>query len=172
MIDSGSRNSYKLVYKVIKFAAQHKTPIHLSAFTYCEDELPSRMDLGKEKYGGSFTTKQVEDVKAFLEILWVLISLGPMLTTDIAANDMLYRISEHFQTDQYSQHLSLDTNQFIFLVMNGFEVGGLTNFGSYSYSYLPLYPSTLYPSLRSWDAQTYGAGNDHPYIVPTECFPY
>ena len=67
LIDSGSRNPYKLVYKVIKFAAQHKSPIHRSAFTYCEDELPSRMDLAKEKYGGPFTTEQVEDVKAFLE---------------------------------------------------------------------------------------------------------
>ena len=42
-----------------------------SAFTYCEDELPSRMDLGKEKYGGPFTTEPVEDVKAFYGILRV-----------------------------------------------------------------------------------------------------
>ena len=74
MIDSGSRNPYKLVYKVIKFAAHHKTLIRRSAFTYCEDELPSRMDLGKEIYGGPFTTEQVEDVKAFLGILQVLLT--------------------------------------------------------------------------------------------------
>ena len=53
-----------------------------SAFTYCEDELPSRLDLGKEKYGGPFTTEQVEDVDVFLGILKVLLSLGPLLLRD------------------------------------------------------------------------------------------
>ena len=73
LIDSGSRNPYKLVYKVIKFAKDHTNPIRRSAFTYYEDELPSRLDLGKEKYGGPFTTEQVEDVKVFLGILRVIL---------------------------------------------------------------------------------------------------
>ena len=67
LIESGSTNPYKLVYKVVKFAKDHTNPIRRSAFTYCEDELPSRLDLGKEKYGGPFTTEQVENVKALLE---------------------------------------------------------------------------------------------------------
>ena len=56
-VDSGSRNPYKLVFKVCKFAVNHGHPIHHSAFTYCENELPSRLDLGKDKYGGPFTTE-------------------------------------------------------------------------------------------------------------------
>ena len=56
-IDSGSKNPYKLVYRVLKFAKDHTNPIRCSAFMYCEDELPSRLDVGKEKYGGSFTTE-------------------------------------------------------------------------------------------------------------------
>ena len=64
IVDSGSKNPYKLVFKVLKFAKDHSYPIRRSAFTYCEDELPSRLDLGKEKYGGPFTTEQVEDIKA------------------------------------------------------------------------------------------------------------
>ena len=124
MIDSGSRNPYKLVYKVIKFASKHKSPIHRSAFTYCEDELPSRMDLGKEKYGGPFTTEQVEDVKAFLGVLRVLLTLGPVFTTDIAASDMLYKFSNHLH---FSQHLPQDnTSQFLSILMTDFKVGGLT----------------------------------------------
>ena len=107
MIDQASRNPYKLVYKVIKFAVQHKTPIRRSAFTYCEDELPSRMDLGKDKYGGPFTTEQVEDVKAFLGIMALLLTLGPILTTDIAGNNMLLKLYYHFftaeQLSTYSQ---------------------------------------------------------------------
>ena len=67
--DSGSRNPYRLVYKVISFAREHRNPVQRSVFTYCEDELPSRLDLGKEIYGGPFTTEQVEDVKAFIGIL-------------------------------------------------------------------------------------------------------
>ena len=97
MIDQAARNPYKLVYKVIKFAAQHKTPIRRSAFTYCEDELPSRMDLGKDKYGGPFTTEQVEDVKAFLGIMALLLTLGPMFATDIAGRNMLIRFSSHLR---------------------------------------------------------------------------
>ena len=65
------QNPYKLVYKVIKYALQNKTPQRRSAFTYCEDELPSRMDFGKRKYGGPFTTEQVEDVKTFIRVLAV-----------------------------------------------------------------------------------------------------
>ena len=72
-------NPYKMVYEVTKFAYQHKIPIHRSAFTYCEDELPSRLDLGKSKYGGPFSTEQVEDVKVFYGILKVQVSIGPVL---------------------------------------------------------------------------------------------
>jgi hypothetical protein len=54
-----------LIYKVIKFAIVTKHPQCRSAFTYCEDELPSRIDFGKNKYGGPFTTEQVEDIKTF-----------------------------------------------------------------------------------------------------------
>ena len=67
-----TQNPFKLVYKVVKFAIKHKHPRCRSAFTYCEDELPSRLDLGKHKYGGPFTTEQVEDVKTFLRLLTVV----------------------------------------------------------------------------------------------------
>ena len=60
-------NPYKLVYRVLKFAWHHKIPVRRSAFTYYEDEWPSRLDLGKENYVGQFTLEQVEDVKLFLE---------------------------------------------------------------------------------------------------------
>ena len=89
LIEPGSRNPYKLVYKVIKFASNHKKPVHRSAFTYCEDELPSRLDLGKEKYGGPFTTEEVENVKAFWGILRVLLTIGPVFVVDIAVNGIL-----------------------------------------------------------------------------------
>ena len=82
LIEPGRVNPYKLVSRVTKFASQHEIPVHRSAFTYCEDELPSGLDLGKNKYGGPFTTEEVEDVKAFYGILkstlqfWDSIFLG------------------------------------------------------------------------------------------------
>ena len=89
LIEPGGLNPYKLVYRVTKFARQHKVPVQRSAFTYCEDELPSGLDLGKEKYGGCFTTEQVEDVKAFYGIIKVLFSFGIVFFLDFAADSIL-----------------------------------------------------------------------------------
>ena len=50
-----------------------------SALTYWENEIPSRIDLGKTKYGGPFTTEEVEDVKTFLQLLKLLLSLSGIL---------------------------------------------------------------------------------------------
>ena len=46
VIDSAQGNQYTLVYRVTKFSYKHKVPIQRSAFTYCEDEVPSGLDLG------------------------------------------------------------------------------------------------------------------------------
>ena len=66
---------FTTVYKVLKYAWQHKCPERRSAFTYWEEDIPPRIDLGKSKYGGPFTTEEVEDVKTFLTLLLVLSSL-------------------------------------------------------------------------------------------------
>ena len=71
-------NPYKTLFKVLNFARKHKYPIQRSAFTYSDDLRPSRIDYAKERYGGPFTTEQVEDVKTFIRILVVLLSLGPV----------------------------------------------------------------------------------------------
>ena len=66
-------NPYLLTWRVVKFAAKHNKPIRRSAFTYCESDYPSRLDFGKKRYEGPFTTEQVEDVKTLLNILKVLL---------------------------------------------------------------------------------------------------
>ena len=91
----GIVNPYKLVRQVTSFARQHKVPVHRSAFTYWEEDVPSGLDLGKNKYGGPFTTEQVEDVKAFFGILKVLLSLGPFFMADFAASDFLSVLGYH-----------------------------------------------------------------------------
>ena len=70
-----SRNSLKLIYKVIGYSIKHKVPERRRAITYSENYIPSRIDLGKDKYGGPFTYEQVEDVKTFFRLLLLIVSL-------------------------------------------------------------------------------------------------
>ena len=57
--------------------------MNCSAFTYWENDIPSRIDLGKNKYGGPFTNEEVEDTKTLFRILLLLFSLlGLHLSTN------------------------------------------------------------------------------------------
>ena len=95
LIEPSRVNPYKLVYKVTNFAWQHKVPVKRSAFTYCEDDIPSGLNIAKDKYGGPYTTEQVEDVKVFYGILKVLFSLGPFFPLEFAADATLYQFTQH-----------------------------------------------------------------------------
>ncbi len=75
IIEPNCPQSLKTVYHVLKFAWKHKAPLNRSALTYWEEDVPSRMDLGKSRYGGPFTTEQVEDVKTFFKILIVFLPI-------------------------------------------------------------------------------------------------
>ena len=57
----------KLIVKVLNYARKNKYPKNRSTLTYLEESAPSRLDLGKDKYGGPFTDEEeVEDVKNVL----------------------------------------------------------------------------------------------------------
>ena len=58
----------KLILQVLRYSWKHKYPLRRSAFAY-DDGYVSRIDLGKCRYGGPFTTEQVESVKCFLRIV-------------------------------------------------------------------------------------------------------
>ena len=89
-----TQNPFKLVYNVLKYAIKNKHPRCRSAFTYCEDELPSRIDFGKSKYGGPFTTEQVEDVKTFFRLLPGIIFYCSLPTIVITVDQLMYQINE------------------------------------------------------------------------------
>ena len=74
-IEKPGHNPLMLIYKVLKYAWKHTFPENRSAFTYWENDIPPRIDLGKNKYGGPFTTEEVEDTKSFFRILFLLFSL-------------------------------------------------------------------------------------------------
>ena len=109
LIEPGALNPYRLVCRITKFAYQHKVPLRRSAFTYCEDEIPTGLDLGKEKYGGCFTTEEVEDVKTFYGILKVLFSFGLVFFLDLAVNSLLSLFASNYfyDYDFYDQKISV-----------------------------------------------------------------
>ena len=106
--------------KVLKYAAKHKYPVQRSAFTYCENERPTRLDYGKSKYGGPFTTEQVEDVKTFWRILVVII-----ITSVLGIPHQYYDYFSSFRSS--IQEIILGPNLFI----------------------IPLYELLIYPCLRN-----------------------
>ena len=68
-------NPVKVIGQVLKYARKNKYPRNRSALTYWEEDYPSRLDLGKQKYGGPFSEEQVEDVKTVLRLIPLLISI-------------------------------------------------------------------------------------------------
>ncbi len=111
LTDLQRHNPFKLVYKVTKFSRLHKVPVNRSAFTYCEDELPSGLDLGKRKYGGPFTIEEVEDVKAFYGILKVIFITGPsflMFVAFLTTHDH-FRLHFTINRSNYSTYTPINT---------------------------------------------------------------
>ena len=97
--EPGHQNPYRTVVSVLKFAWKHKYSLQRSAFTYCDDERPSRLDFAKERFGGPFTTEQVEDVKTLLRIIAVLLSIGPIFSMELmTSNATLVYIGLHIGT--------------------------------------------------------------------------
>ena len=88
-------NPYREVIRVVSFVRRHKIPIQRSTFPYWEDDIPTGLDLGKSKYGGPFTTDQVESVKAFFGISYLLFTIGPIFTAHIAASAFLPILKDH-----------------------------------------------------------------------------
>ena len=114
--EPGHHNPYKMVVKVLNFARKHKYPLQRSAFTYCDDEEPSRIDFAKERYGGPFTTEQVEDVKVLLRIILVFVTLGPTFVLDISSSSFIFLIfGIHVVEDQSSVFNRSCTIEFVLL---------------------------------------------------------
>ena len=66
-------NPIKHIAKVLNYARKNKYPRNRSALTYWEQDVPSRFDLGMDKYGGPFSEEEVEDVKTTLRLIPVIV---------------------------------------------------------------------------------------------------
>ena len=132
-----TQNPFKLVYNVIRYAIKHKHPECRSAFTYCEDEPPSRIDFGKSKYGGPFTTEQVEDVKTFLRFI-IMIFLGTVTFDVVFASGQLIDNVSSMLTHTVDGSVSKLCFKKVFV--NSFIYGSVL--------ILPLYEILIYPMFH------------------------
>ena len=87
-------NPIKLIIQVLNYTRKHRYPERRSAFTYIDEEQPTRMDYGKEKFGGPFTEEEVEDVKTVLRLLPLVICLQLSLI-DLSDTPMLSLFTEN-----------------------------------------------------------------------------
>ena len=146
------RKPFQLIYKVVKYAVRTKHPRLRSAFTYCEDELPSRMDFGKSKYGGPFTIEQVEDVKTFLRMLVIIIFASAVNSGIFALQDIESHLLHAFNyfisvksPEEMRECISERySNQFIFF----FTV--VISIPLYEFAIYPLLHKQLYWMKSSW----------------------
>ena len=89
------KNPIKLIIKVLLYAKKHKYPENRSALTYWEEEAPSRLDLGKDKYGGPFTVEEVEDTKTVFRMLPLFIAVISFASTDEVYHLIFPGMSNH-----------------------------------------------------------------------------
>ena len=114
IIEPKSPQSLMNIYRVLKFAAKHKAPLNRSSLTYWEEDIPSRIDLSKSRYGGPFTTEQVEDVKVFFRILAVSIGIFLMMVA-LGVHEYDYYSVEVFNTTNFD---ACETNGLFLFTLN------------------------------------------------------
>ena len=136
------QNSLKLVYKVIRYAIRNKYPRQRSAFTYCEDELPSRIDFGKSKYGGPFTTEQVEDVKTFFRFIPIAIVAGVLAGSILTSDTIRDKLHNQIESGPRDTGISESTR---FHAAKCYFKASFTHTIYLGAAILPLYESLIYP---------------------------
>lgn len=102
------------VFKIIRYIIKNKYPRRRSAFTYCEDKIPSRIDLAKDRYGGPFSVEEVEDFKTFLRMLFMIalgcVFVGLVLYTSSVRQQLLYHYKRPGNTRSSIAHCLTQTS--------------------------------------------------------------
>ena len=136
--------SSKIIYQVLKFAKKHTAPLNRSALTYWEEDIPPRIDFGKSKYGGPFSTEQVEDVKTVFRMIALSLSFGFVFTSFYLFQQFAYSAGDASST-------LLGNQTCVPLMMRSFTyetslwvVGGIAvyEFAIYPFA-MPIIPSSL-----------------------------
>ena len=122
----------KLIFEVLNYARKNKYPRLRSAFTYIDEEQPSRLDFGKHKFGGPFTEEEVEDVKTVFRILPLLVAIiGPaFVTTEMYDQFGLHAIPTNTQTFMCAYEMKVNVyyiSTFVLIPFHRFIVYPLFN---------------------------------------------
>ena len=128
------RNPLKNISGVIRYVVKNKYPRARSAFTYTGQEQPSRFDFAKTRYGGPFSTAEVEDVKTFGRILLVCLSMFGVYTAQSAIQESLYSIILRLKT------LSLSKLQYSYFMNSSIVITLLAG----------MFEIALYPFISRW----------------------
>ena len=133
----------------ISLAFKHKKQIRRSAFTYCDDERPSRLDFGKQRYGGPFTTEQVEDVKVMINIVKVWIALGPYFLLELTGSIVLahYISFNRFYNSNIIHRAILQNSIISPLIVTIFILFFLTFFRQCIFKHMPTFLKRIGASL-------------------------
>ena len=143
--EPGHNNPYKTVYDVIKFVKNNKHPLQRSAFTYSDNYIPSRLDFAKERYGGPFSTEQVENVKTFFRILLILFAVGPVFSMEVLESSFLFPvIGVHILNHAKNAKDACAQNHVLKLVL---ESGSVKDIAS-TMILFPVYISVIFFLLR------------------------
>ena len=93
-------NPLTTIFRILNYARKTKYPECRSAFTYIDEEEPSRLDYGKHKFGGPFTEEEAEDVKTILRMLPLLLFsfLASIMTDGQVSHFRVHVIPTNTQT--------------------------------------------------------------------------
>ena len=119
---TNTTNPVKLIVRVLCYAWKHKYPENRSALTYWEEEAPSRLDLGKEKYGGPFTEEEVEDVKTAIRLLPII---AVCIIPDSLMNEFIIGVTyygEYGCDESFIAEIGFSILGFIFLLLHQFLI--------------------------------------------------
>ena len=109
-----SQNPFVFIYKVSKYAVKYRyLTSRRSAFTYAEQEPIGRIDLGKSKYEGPFTTEEVEDVKTFYRLLPLIMGGGLIANGLLAASDLDVYLEQQYVIPLTKSHYITNINQYV-----------------------------------------------------------
>ena len=119
-IGTMQKNPSKLIWNIVRYA--YKQPRHKrrSALSYWDKVIPSKFDVAKDKYGGPFSEDEVEDVKSFWSVFFVLCSLiGFYIPFSAISDDGMIYISMFKDSSKFiDSHIlmAIITGFFIFLI--------------------------------------------------------
>ena len=145
-----SKNPLTLIFRVLKYAIKNKYPRQRSAFAYWDSQRCSRINLGKNKYGGPFSTEEVESVKTFWRIMGVVTVITFIVGLIIHMISLHEDFMNHFQDDKYVAENKANGCDLAFMSSCLQRRAVLLSGSICMVMFIPLFEFTLYPIFKRY----------------------